>query len=125
MRAYETIFIVDTDVPDDDVDEITEKFTGAINDFGGRVIKIEKWGKKKLAYRVKNRTKGNYILLIFLGDRKVTIELERILKIDDRILKYLTVRVDKKRELDLLTEEPSEEDETEENEVSEEDVEEE
>lgn len=117
MRAYETVFIVDPDIPDEDVDQITERFARIVDDFSGKVAKVEKWGRRKLAYRVKKRTKGNYILLVFLGDHKLTTELERILKLDDRILKYLTVRVDKHAEIDLVKEKEAEE-QTEEEELN-------
>ena len=105
MKAYETVFIVDPDISDDDVDSIAERLSGIVNDFNGRIVKIDKWGRKKLAYKVKKKNRGNYILLIFFSDHKLTTELERILKLDDRILKYLTVKVDKQFELDLLKEE--------------------
>ena len=105
MRAYETVFIADADISEEDVDYITERVSGIVRDFNGKLLKIEKWGRKKLAYEVKKRTKGYYFLLSFLGDHKLTTELERILKLDDRILKYLTVKVDKHIELDEEEEE--------------------
>ena len=115
MRAYETIFILDPDIPDEDVDNVVERLTGIVDEFNGEIIKIEKWGRKKLAYKVKKKTKGNYILFNFFGDHKLTSELERILRLDDRVLKYLTVRIDKFSELDLAKEEKEEETEKEEN----------
>lgn len=105
MRAYETVIIVDSEISDEDVDQVMEKLTGIVSDLDGKFVKTEKWGRKKLAYRVKKKTKGNYLLFVFLGDLKLTRELERILKLDDRILKYLTVRLDKYAELNLLNEE--------------------
>ncbi|MFH1624986.1 MAG: 30S ribosomal protein S6 [Pseudomonadota bacterium] len=105
MRAYETVFIADADISEEDVDYITERVSGIVRDFNGKLLKIEKWGRKKLAYAVKKRTKGYYFLLSFLGDHTLTTELERILKLDDRILKYLTVKVDKHTELDAEEEE--------------------
>ena len=109
MRAYETIFISDPDIPDEDVDNVLERLTGIVEEFNGKIIKIEKWGRKKLAYKVKKKTKGNYILLNYFGDHKLTTELERILRLDDRVLKYLTVRIDKFSELDLAKEETAKE----------------
>ena len=102
MRAYETVIIVDSDVADEDVDQIMEKLTGIVSDLNGKFVKTEKWGRKKLAYRVKKKTKGNYLLFVFLGDLHLTRELERVLKLDDRILKCMTVRLDKYAELNLL-----------------------
>jgi small subunit ribosomal protein S6 len=114
MRAYETIFISDPDIPDEDIDNVIERLTGIVDEFNGKIIKIEKWGRKKLAYKVKKKTKGNYILLNFFGDYKLTTELERILRLDDRVIKYLTVRADKFSEPDLAKEETEEETEKEE-----------
>ena len=115
MRAYETIFILDPDIPDEDIDNVVERLTGIMDEFNGEIVKIEKWGRKKLAYKIKKKTKGNYILFNFFGDHKLTSELERILRLDDRVLKYLTVRIDKFSELDLAKEKKEEETEKEEN----------
>lgn len=121
MTAYEMIFIVDPDIPDEDIDQITERLAGIVDDCNGKMVKIEKWGKKKLAYRVKKRERGNYILLVFSGDRGLTSELERILKLDDRVLKYLTVRLDKHAERKLAEEkEEAEEKESADSDVKEE-----
>ncbi|MDY6853407.1 MAG: 30S ribosomal protein S6 [Thermodesulfobacteriota bacterium] len=109
MRGYETIFILDPDIPDEDADSVIQRLTGIVEEFGCKIIKIEKWGKKKLAYRIKKKTKGNYVLFNFFGDHKLTTELERILRLDDRVLKYLTVRIDKFSELDLAKEEAEKE----------------
>ena len=108
MRAYEMIFIVDPDVLDEDVDQMSEKFGGIIDGLGGRVVKVDKWGKRKLAYKVKKRMKGNYVLLVFHGDDKVTAELERVIKLDDRVIKYLTIKVDKPAEDKPAEDEPAE-----------------
>ncbi len=111
MSAYETVFIADPDISEEDVDGITEKITEIANNFNGKIINIEKWGKRKLAYRVKKRSKGYYFLLNYLGDRNLTTELERILKLDCRILKYLTLKVDEHAELNPAEEKGSEKEE--------------
>ena len=126
MRAYETVFITDPDIPEEDLDKITERLTGIVDNFNGKIIGIKKWGKRKLAYRVKKRSKGYYFILNFLGDRALTTELERVLKLDDRILKYLTLKADKDTELDSGEEKgPEQEEETEEKDTQDEDIEEE
>lgn len=124
MRAYETIFISDPDIPDEDMENVIERLTGIVDELNGKIIKIEKWGRKKLAYKVKKKTKGNYVLLFYFGDHKLTTELERILRLDDRVLKYLTVKVDKYSELDLAKKETEEAEEEAEEETEEEKVEE-
>ncbi|MFH2013324.1 MAG: 30S ribosomal protein S6 [Pseudomonadota bacterium] len=125
MRAYETIFITDPDIPEDDLDKIVDKLTGIVGDFDGKIISVKKWGKKKLAYRIKKRIKGYYFILNFLGNRDLTSELERVLKLDERILKYLTLRVDEEAELDSVEEIGSEEEEAEDTETQDEDIKEE
>lgn len=115
MKAYETIFITDPDIPEEDLDKITERLTGIVDNFNGKIIRVTKWGRKKLAYRVKKRSKGYYFILNFLGDRDLTTELERVLKLDDRILKYLTLKFDEDAELDSGEEKgPEQEEKTEE-----------
>ena len=126
MKAYETVFITDPDIPEEDLDKITEKLTGIVDNFNGKIIGVKKWGKRKLAYRVKKRSKGCYFILNFLGDRALTTELERVLKLDDRILKYLTLKADEDAELDSGEEKgPEQEDKTEDEDTQDEDIEEE
>ena len=126
MKAYETVFITDPDIPEEDLDKITERLTGIVDNFNGKIIGVKKWGKRKLAYRVKKRSKGYYFILNFLGDRALTTELERVLKLDDRILKYLTLKADEDAELDSGEEKgPEQEEKTEDNDTQDEDIEEE
>lgn len=124
MKAYETVFITDPDIPEEDLDKITERLTGIVDNFNGKIIGVTKWGKKKLAYRVKKRTKGYYFVLNFLGNRDITTELERVLKLDDRILKYLTLKADEDAELDSGEEKgPEQEEKTEDKDTQDEDIE--
>ena len=91
MRRYETIYIMTADLPEVDVSEVVEKFTKIIEGRKGIVIKVEKWGKKRLAYKIKKQGRGFYVFTDFGGVSETVSELERNLKIDDRILKYMTV----------------------------------
>ncbi|MFA4911391.1 MAG: 30S ribosomal protein S6 [Desulfobacteria bacterium] len=126
MKAYETVFITDPDIPEEDLDKITERLTGIVDNFNGKIIGVTKWGRKKLAYRIKKRSKGYYFILNFLGDRALTTELERVLKLDDRILKYLTLKADEEAELDSGEEKgPEQEEKTEDKDTQDEDIEEE
>lgn len=94
MRRYETVIIVPTDLPDDEITGLTDRYKGIITNHKGLVVKIEKWGKRKLAYEIKKHNKGFYILFDFAGQSAVVAELERNLKIDDKILKFMTVKKD-------------------------------
>ena len=92
MRRYETIFIVHHDLPDDDIGEVVERLSKIITDLKGIVVKVEKWGKRKLAYPIKKQQKGYYILVDFVGEKTVVAELEKNMKFDDKVLKYLSVK---------------------------------
>jgi len=94
MRRYESVIILDPEVPDEDIQGFTEKFTGIIKTSGGEIIKIEDWGAKKLAYPVKKRDRGRYLLLDFVGLPALIAELERQFKITEEVMKFLSVKVE-------------------------------
>lgn len=105
MRRYETIFIVDADLPDDSIDELVERFGKIITDMKGIVVKIDKWGKRKLAYQIKKQQRGYYILMDFVGERTVVAELERNMKFDEKVLKYMSVKKADKVDLEEIEKE--------------------
>ncbi len=94
MRRYESVVILDPELSDDDVRKITERYTQVIKDRRGEVIKIEDWGSRKLAYLVKKKERGRYVLLDYVGLPDVLGELERQFKIADEVMKYLSVKTD-------------------------------
>jgi small subunit ribosomal protein S6 len=96
MRIYEELFIVRPDVPDEELDPFIEQMKGIITNTGGSVEKADKWGVRKLAYRVQKRSEGIYILLQFNSGPEAVKELERRLRVSDLVLKFLTVRIDEK-----------------------------
>jgi len=98
MRKYETIFIINPDLSEEDIKGLIEKVSGIIQSLQGEVSKIEEWGKKKLAYEVKKLSKGYFVLLHFMGTSQVLAELERNLRLIDAVLKYQTVRLDERGE---------------------------
>jgi small subunit ribosomal protein S6 len=96
MRIYEELFIVRPDATEEEVDPVIEQLKGVITHAGGTVDKTEKWGVRKLAYRVLKFTEGQYILLQFTARPETVRELERRLRVNDQVIKYLTVRIDEK-----------------------------
>ncbi|TET93099.1 MAG: 30S ribosomal protein S6 [Desulfobacteraceae bacterium] len=115
MNHYETIYIVNPTLDDDSLREAITKFSDLIKKLKGYIVKINEWGKKKLAYEIKKFDKGYYVVLNFYGLPKIVTELERNLKLDDRILKYLTVKIDEDVDPeDLLNKEQKKEDKIEE-----------
>ena len=88
MRRYETIFITYADLPDEEITALIERYSVIVKAQNGTLIKIEKWGKRKLAYEINKQSRGNYVLLDFAGSSALVVELERNLRIGDKILKY-------------------------------------
>jgi len=96
MRIYEELFIVRPDTPEEEIDQLIEQLTTLVASQGGNVDKSEKWGVRKLAYRVQKRGEGFYVLLQFTAAPQTVRELERRLRVSDQVLKFLTVRIDEK-----------------------------
>jgi small subunit ribosomal protein S6 len=93
MRKYETFFIVDPDLPDEVNSIVDEKLKSIVSSNGGEVLTYTPWGKKKLAYPVKKRTRGHYILMEFAAGPELVAELERNMRLDERVLKFITVKL--------------------------------
>ena len=96
MRIYEELFIVRPDAPEEEIDQLIEQLTNQIASSGGNVDKSEKWGVRRLAYRVQKRGEGFYVLLQFTAGPETVKELERRLRVSDMVMKFLTVRIDEK-----------------------------
>jgi len=111
MNHYETIYIVNPTLDDDSLKEAIDKFSDLIKKLKGYIVKVNEWGKRKLAYDLKRFDKGYYVVLDFCALPKMVTELERNLKLDDRILKYITVKIDENVDLkDLVSKEKEIED---------------
>ena len=94
MRIYEELFIVKPDAPDEEVDQFVEQLRTQLTAAGATVDKIDKWGKRRLAYRVDKYREGAYVLFQFTAGPESVKELERRLRVSDIVLKFLTVRID-------------------------------
>ena len=94
MRIYEELFIVKPDAPDEEGDQFVETIRTQLTTAGATVDKVDKWGKRRLAYRVDKYREGTYVLLQFSCESTVVKELERRLRVSDVVLKFLTVRID-------------------------------
>jgi len=93
MRRYETILIVKPNVAEDEIEAIAGKATSTIEGDGGIIFRNNKWGLKKLAYLIKKENQGYYVYIDYAGIPASVAEIERIFRIDDRVLKYLTVKL--------------------------------
>jgi small subunit ribosomal protein S6 len=108
MRHYEIIYIINPNQTDDEFNEIIDKFNNLITAQKGIIIKTQKWGKQRLAYSVKKFNNGFYVLVDFCANPGVTTELERNLNLDDRIIKYQTVKLADKADPQQLLEKEKE-----------------
>jgi small subunit ribosomal protein S6 len=96
MRIYEELFVVKPDATDEVLDPVIEQVKSVVTQAGGTVDKTEKWGVRKLAYRVLKYDEGQYILLQFTAKPDTVKELERRLRVSDLVIKFITVRIDEK-----------------------------
>ena len=94
MRIYEELFILKPDAPDEEVDQFVEQLRTQLTAAGATVDKIDKWGKRRLAYKVDKYREGNYVLFQFSAGPEAVKELERRLRVSDVVIKFLTVRID-------------------------------
>ena len=99
MRRYESVIILDPDLPDDDIQAFTNRYTELIRSYGGDTIKVDDWGIKRLAYLVKKREKGRYIFFDYAGVPELIHEMERQFKISEEVIKFLSIKLD--QDLDL------------------------
>ncbi|MGD8229911.1 MAG: 30S ribosomal protein S6 [Desulfobacteraceae bacterium] len=108
MIHYETLYIVNPELDDENHKAVVDKFKDLIEKEKGIIVKLEEWGKQRLAYLVKKFDQGAYVLMDYCVGPGVTAGLERALKLDDRILKYQTVKLADKVDPQALVEKEEE-----------------
>jgi small subunit ribosomal protein S6 len=86
------MFILRPDLEEEKITETMEKFRALVENHGGEVIRLEKWGKRRLAYLIQNLREGFYIILKFKGGTEVVQELDRVFKITDEVIRHIIVR---------------------------------
>src|SRR5215813_13219351 len=94
MRNYEIMFIVNPNTPEEEIDKINGQIEGVITGGGGKIEKIEKMGKRRLAYEVDKQREGFYVLFVIQANGDIIKESERRLRVMDAVIKYITVRTD-------------------------------
>ncbi len=120
MRRYETIFIIDQDGGEEKRKQLFEKVSGIVEEKKGAIIEFDEWGDRRLAYEIEKKSRGYYVRLDYCGDGKVVLELERNFKIEDSILKYMTILIDKDTDPEKIAAQKAEEEKGEEAESKEE-----
>ncbi|HWS53634.1 MAG TPA: 30S ribosomal protein S6 [Pyrinomonadaceae bacterium] len=98
QRAYEVVFIVDPSTPDEDLTRLRENLQNVVTEQGGRLVRNEVMGRRQLAYRIGRANEGVYVLFEVEGTGREIAEMERRMRVNDQVLRYLTVRVDEDRQ---------------------------
>jgi small subunit ribosomal protein S6 len=111
MRRYETIFISDPDLSEAERGQLFEKTQKLIPDYNGTLIFFDEWGVKKLAYDIKKKNRGFYVLIDYCGNGDLVDEMERSFRIDDRVLKFMTIVLDKEADPEAIQAEIAEKEE--------------
>ena len=96
-RSYEVMFIVDPTAGETDVARLSESLQSIVTEQGGQIVKAENMGRRALAYEINRQTEGIYMLFEISGSGSEISELERRMRVNDQIVRYLTVRVDEDR----------------------------
>ena len=92
MRAYEVMYILRPDLEEEATKELIEKFSAVITAHGGEGLKVSVWGKRRLAYEIEKLNEGYYVLLNFNGKAETVAELERIMRISENVIRFMTVK---------------------------------
>ena len=99
MPQYESIFIGDPTLTDDELEKLIKSYESLVSDAKGKILNLERWGRRRLAYPIGGREEGIYFLMLIECDASFPRELERRYRINDRILRHLTVRVENEAQL--------------------------
>lgn len=109
MNRYETVFIVDPDVTEPDQEAIIDRIRSLISQHAGKLLVFDDWGVRKFAYEIQKKRQGRYIRIEYAGDGDLVYAIERFFRIDFRLLKFMTIVLEKNVDPDSL---PAEEPET-------------
>ncbi|OFW78926.1 MAG: 30S ribosomal protein S6 [Alicyclobacillus sp. RIFOXYA1_FULL_53_8] len=93
MRQYETMYILKPDLEPEQTAELVAKYQSLVTEHGGTIDQLQEMGKRRLAYEIEKIREGFYVLMQYSTDTNLTHELERMMRIDDKVVRYLTVRL--------------------------------
>ncbi len=108
MRRYESIFIADPETTEEQRDALFNRVRELIPQQGGYLVELDEWGNQKMAYEVRKKRRGHYVRLDYCGMGPLVAELERFFRIDDRVMKYLTVLLDQEVDVAAIQQEQAE-----------------
>ncbi len=98
MPFYENVFIARQDLTPAKVADLTDKFAAVVESMGGKVTKRENWGLRNLAYKIQKNRKGYYMLMNIDAPAEAVIEMERLMRLDENLIRYLTIKVEELEE---------------------------
>jgi small subunit ribosomal protein S6 len=104
MRRYETIVIVDPDLGEEQRGVVFDRIRELIPQKGGLLVEFDEWGGRKLAYEIKKKQRGYYVRIDYCGGGDLVSEMERQFRIDDRVMKYMTVLLDTDADMERIQE---------------------
>jgi len=102
MNYYEEVMILDANIDDNAVNETIDRVKNVIVSKGGEILKTDNWGRRKLAYELNKHQKGNYVLLNFKSPPDTVLELEKLSKVVDPIIKFMVVKLTKKKQIEKM-----------------------
>lgn len=102
LAGYETTFITRAEMGDDALRALTDRLISIIPTFGGELVLQEDWGTKRLAYKIEKETRGRYTYLVYTGEGNIVAELERNLRMNDFVMRFLSVNLAKEFEKDAF-----------------------
>ena len=92
MKAYELLYIIRPDLDEEATTALVDRLSGLVASNGGDNLTVEKWGKRRLAYEIDDYKEGQYILMNFEGEGRTSKEIERVMKISEDVIRFLTVK---------------------------------
>ena len=98
MRLYETAFLIVPNLSEEETEQLIQQMAEVVTQKKGKMVNVDKWGKRKLAYQIQKFEDAFYVFFLYEGDPDVSSELERRFKQDEKIIRYLTVKKDEKEE---------------------------
>lgn len=94
MRNYEAMYILNPALEEEALEATITRFEDVVKTNGGEIVKTDRWGKRRLAYEVKERSEGYYVLMTFTAPNSFSQELDRLFKIQDDVLRHLVIKKD-------------------------------
>ena len=94
MKAYEILYIIRPDLEEEATNALVDRFSTLAANNGAQNVTVDKWGKRRLAYEIKDYKEGQYVLMNFEAEGHTSQEIERVMKISDDVIRFLTVKKD-------------------------------